>query len=47
VISFTPPVTLPPGYWMGPRAGLDGCGEEKKSLDSAGIRTPDHPAHIL
>jgi hypothetical protein len=44
------PVVLPPGKkpgahcigrWVGPRAGLDGCG---KSRPHHGIRYPDRPA---
>jgi len=44
------PAALPPrkrpdthcvGGWVGPRAGLDGCG---KSRPPTGIRSPDRPA---
>jgi hypothetical protein len=43
------PAALPPGrrpsthcivHWVGPRAGLDGCG----NLAFTGIRSPDRPA---
>ena len=30
------------GGWVGPRAGLDGCGKPRPT----GIRSPDRPAHI-
>jgi hypothetical protein len=35
------PGTLYVGGWVGPRAGLDGCG---KSRPPTGIRSPDRPA---
>jgi len=28
------------GGWVGPRAGLDGCGKSRRT----GLRFPDHPA---
>ena len=45
------PAALPPGKrprshcvggWVGPRAGLDGCGKSPPT----GIQSPDSPAHI-
>jgi len=45
------PAAVPPGKtrypctggWVGPRAGLDGCG--KSGPPPTGIRSPDRPAH--
>ena len=31
------------GGWVGPRAGLDGCGKSPPTR----IRSPDHPAHRI
>ena len=32
------------GGWVGPSAGLHGCGEQKISCPPTGVRTPNRPA---